>query len=257
MRQRTLTTLLLAALLAGCTTGTRGSRRPRSEDPVQGPEAARGAAAAPTDRAPRSVEGDPGVIPGTPSIRIVWEALYVEQERFRTSKYRPTDQDTFGAPDFEVILVNASFVPTPEQDRENRSQTAVGRLARVPDAEMTGLLNELESLGFFRYAKPTDAVRPYFGSDRARGRVTVERGGESLTLVSYRGLGLQESTKAIPGIYAQAKYAIQVLKNRTPSMAAKDAKVVPLRPKTPAPAGGAAAPPAGSPPPKAPAGAPK
>jgi hypothetical protein len=238
MRHGTLTTFLLAALLAGCTTGTRGSRRPRAEDPVRGPEAASGAPEAAAPRTPRSTEGDPGVVPGTPPIRIVWQALYVEQERFRNSKWRPTNQETFGEPDFEVILVNASFVPTPEQDRENRSEIAVGRLARVPDADMVGLVAELERLGFFRYAKPTDAVRPYFGSERARGRVTVERGGESLTLVSYRGLGLQDQTREIPQIYAQAKYAIQVLKNRNPSMAAKSAKVEPLRPKTPAPSGG-------------------
>jgi hypothetical protein len=231
MRHRTLTALLLAGALAGCTTGVRGSRRPRGEDPV----AATDAAAKAEPRTPRPVAGDAGVIPGTPSIRIVWEALSVELERYRDSKFRVEGQNLFGAPDFEVILLNSSFVATAEQDRENRSQVAVGRLARVPDGDILGLLEELERMGFFRYAKPTGAVRAYFGSDRARGRITVERGEESLTLVSYRGLGLQESTKEIPAIYAKAKAAIQLLKNRTPSISVKDAKVDPLRPRTPAP----------------------
>ena len=92
---------------------------------------------------------------------------------------------------------------------------------------MNELLKELQKLGFFDYARPTESVRPYFASDRARGRITVERDGESLTLVSQRGLGLNDATKDIPGIYAQAKYAIQMLKNRAPALSVTGAKVTP------------------------------
>jgi hypothetical protein len=239
--------LVLAVALAACTVGERGSRRPRPEayrDDLA-PVAASRRETLPPEPGPRV--SDPGVIPGTPSYRVVWEALYVEQERYRNSKFRPTDAPVFGQPDFEVILLNSSFVATPEQDRENRSQTAVGRIARVSDRDMLDLVAALEGMDFFKYAHATDAVRPYFGSDRARGRVTVEKDGRSVTLISYRGLGLQDSTKAIPQIYSWAKYAIQRLKNSTPTMSVKGAQVAPLRPP---PNAGSGADGGGSPPPR-------
>ena len=223
---RSLPVVFLAACLAACTTGGRGDRRPRvADDPP--PLAARQGDPLP-DPTPKDI---PGRIPGTPSIRIVWEALQVEQQRSRESRFHPNDMNPLGGePEQEVILLNASFVPTPEQDHENRSQRAVGRIARVPDQDMLDLLREIEKTDFFRYAQPTEAVRPYFASDRARGRITVERGGESLTLVSQRGLGLQAATREIPGIYAQVKYAIQLLKNRTPAMSVRNASVDPADP---------------------------
>lgn len=215
---------LLAAGLVACTSGSRGQRRP-SESAAPQTRASR------DDPLPSPKKNDVGKIPGTPSIRVVWEALYVEQERFRDSKYRPSDLTGFGGePDLEVVLLGASFVATPEQDRENRGQVAVGRIARVPDQDMIDLVREFDRLGFFRYARPTASVRPYFASDRARGRITVDRDGESVTIVSQRGLGLQESTKEIPAIYAAAKDAIQRLKNRSPSMSVKRAKVDPADP---------------------------
>lgn len=212
--------LVAALALQACTTGARGNRRPRGADPVPGDVTA---AAEPPPQLPTGPER----IEGTPPIRVVWEALAVEIEQTRTSRNRQSSLPQFGEPDLEVQLLNASFTPTPEQTREMRSQRAAGRTARVADAEMNELLKELQKLGFFDYARPTDAVRPYFASDRARGRITVERDGESVTLVSQRGLGLNEATKEIPGIYAQAKYAIQMLKNRAPALAVTGAKVTP------------------------------
>jgi hypothetical protein len=249
MATRALLPLLLACILSACTTGERGTRRPRGIDatPLAPLDAGRRATPPAQAPPPTSARETDGQIPGTPSIRIVWEALYVERERLRTSKWRPSGMQTFGEPDLEVILVNASFAPTPEQDRENRGQVAVGRLARVGDREMIDLLVGLERMGFFEHARPTDGVRPYFASDKARGRITVDRGGESVTLVSYRGLGLQEATRAIPGIYAEAKAAIQVLKNRTPTMSVRNASAAPLRLPTkraPAPAPSTKTPPA-------------
>lgn len=216
-----LVLLALAIALPACSTGGRGNRRPRGADPVPGDPTT--AAAEP----PPVIPNGPERIEGTPPVRVVWEALAVEIEQSKTSRNRQVGLPQFGEPDLEVQLLNASFTPTPEQSREMRAQRAAGRTARVADAEMNALLKELGKLGFFDHARATDAVRPYFASDRARGRITVERDGESVTLVSQRGLGLNDATKDIPGIYAQAKYAIQMLKNRAPALTVTGAKVSP------------------------------
>lgn len=212
--------LAVAAVLAACTTGERGHRRPRGADPVPGDVTA-------SAEPPPQIPNGPERIEGTPPVRVVWEALAVEIEQTRTSRNRQSSLPQFGEPDLEVQLLNASFTPTPDQTREMRSQRAAGRTARVSDADMNDLLKELQKLGFFDYARPTESVRPYFASDRARGRITVERDGESVTLVSQRGLGLNDATKEIPAIYAQAKYAIQMLKNRAPALSVTGAKVSP------------------------------
>ena len=106
---------------------------------------------------------------------------------------------------------------------------------------MLDLLESLEKADFFEYAKPTDAVRGLFGSDRARGRITVERDGHSVTLLSMRGLGLRPETKEIPGIYAEGKQAIQVLKNRASTLAVTNVRVTG---RAPASVGETAEPPA-------------
>jgi hypothetical protein len=212
------------AWYVGCPAETivlpRASPAPRPEPP-------------PSPLAARPKAEPEGRIPGTPSIRVVWEALYVELERSSgesrgVTGSRPLVEGLPGTKedvDWEVILLNASFVATVEQDSENRSRKAVGRVARVTDADMNGLVDALERLGFFKYAKPTESVRYLFPTDRARGRITVERGGHSLTLLSMRGLGLQASTREIPGIYAQAKQAIVMMKNRVPTLRVKGVDV--------------------------------
>ncbi len=224
---------LLALACAACSAGAR--RAPRGPNPVTGDVPLAGAPVGgeaetgpqsgligPKAQAPRIV---PGRIPGTPSIRVVWEALIVEQTQLMTSKYARPQGAIVGTPDLEVVLLNASFEATPAQASENRSQPAVGRIARVPDRDMLDLLESFEKADFFEYAKPTDAVRGLFGSDRARGRITVERDGHSVTLLSMRGLGLRPETKEIPGIYAAGKQAIQVLKNRASTLAVTNVKV--------------------------------
>ncbi len=67
-----------------------------------------------------------------------------------------------------------------------------------------------------------------FDGETARGRVTVERSGESYTLLSMRGQGLSDSTKQIPPMYSQAKQAILVLRNRTPTLRVVGARRDPL-----------------------------
>jgi len=218
---------LLALACTACTAGAR--RAPRGPNPVMGDVPLAGASvgggAETGSQRPQAPRVVPGRIPGTPSIRVVWEALIVEQTQLMTSKFARPQGAIVGTPDLEVVLLNASFEATPEQAADNRSQPAVGRIARVPDRDMLDLLESLEKADFFEYAKPTDAVRGLFGSDRARGRITVERDGHSVTLLSMRGLGLRPETKEIPGIYAAGKQAIQVLKNRASTLAVTNVKV--------------------------------
>ena len=231
---RTCAVVLASLALAGataCTTGARSRNRDRRGDASE-------PSPAPLARAPRE-----GTIPGTPSIRIVWEALAVETAQFESPnpdgprgrmRFRTGGQasPSFGvAPELEAVLINASFVPNAAQEAEKRAKPAVGRVARITDQEMNDLLEALRRMEFFRYARPTSTVTGLFGSDRARGRVTVEQGGESVTLLSMRGLGLMDDTKEIPPIYAQAKWAVQMLKNRTPTLRVRAAGTVPLKPR--------------------------
>ena len=110
---------------------------------------------------------------------------------------------------------------------------------------MLDLVSALERLGFYKYAQPTGSLQPMFLSDRARGRITVERDGKSMTLLSQRWQGLRDETKQIPGIYSDAKQAIVALKNRSPTLRVRGATVEPAEPRrvrpnlpgAPAPAG--------------------
>ncbi len=240
---RTIAVVLASLALVGfgataCTTGARSRNRDRRGDSAE-------RAPAPQARAPRE-----GTIPGTPSIRVVWEALAVETAQFETpnpdgprgrmvfrSGGGPAAPSFGVVPDLEAVLVNASFVSNAAQEAEKRSKPAVGRVARITDQEMNDFLEALRRMEFFRYARPTSSVAGLFGSERARGRVTVEQGDESVTLLSMRGLGLQEETKEIPAIYSQAKCAVQMLKNRTPTLRVRAAGAVPVKPRIP-PAGG-------------------
>jgi hypothetical protein len=208
------TVLLVAAALAlgACSTGSRSGRRP-APDAVTG-DVVPGEPADP--RAPREeplVVGGVERIPGTPSIRIVWEALAGEQRAFRNPHTKRAS--ALGQTGLPVSLINASFVPTPDQAAEVREMRSKGAVARIADRDMLDLLKDIEKAGFFDYARPTGSVRPLFSSERARGRVTIERGGESVTLLSQYGLGLQESTKAIPPIYASVKNTVLLFKNRS------------------------------------------
>jgi hypothetical protein len=194
--------------------GERGSRHP----PPWNPRESCGApiAARRPDAPPREKKPDPDKIEGTPSILMIWEALAGEREKFldpHTS--RATKIGEAGRP---VVLVNASFVATQENESEMRALKARGAVGKVPDRDMNAVLREIEQAGFFQYARPTAAVQPFFAGDRMRGRITIIRGTESLTLVSQYGLGLDPSTRAIPGIYAAVKNSILMLKNATPTV---------------------------------------
>src|SRR5262245_39201491 len=163
MKRRLLPLALVPALLAACTVHDAG--RPRRSDAVRGedvpppsyvgcpperPRAPDPALATPTP--PRPPAEVPGRIHRTPSIRVVGEALAVELERSTGSErgVKYSRDLVEGLPgtkadvDFEAVLLNASFTATAAQDAENRGQKAVGRVARVADADMNDLLAALD-----------------------------------------------------------------------------------------------------------------
>ena len=238
-----LASLLSALALSACTVGARSGR------PMRIAEAdARAAACVAAGAAALPPPPDPDRVPGTPSIRVKWEALAVERSQAEAARVRLKVRDYTGGSafdklagdvDFEVVLLNTSYVATPEQAKEDRSQPPAGRTARVPDRDMVAFLLSLEQSGFFKYAQPTGSVASLFASDNARGRLTVERDGVSVTLLSMRGQGRVDATRPIVGIYSEAKQAVQVLKNRSPSLRFKSTDRDPLRrvPTTPRPAG--------------------
>jgi len=214
MRQAPLFLLGLALLSAGCQ-GTAHGRRTFRDDAVRddcAPVRPRGVAATP----PAPPRPDPGRIEGTPSIRVIWEALYVERQQVLNPRTgRAGVQGIAGAPDLEVAILNSSFTGTPDQIAENRGMRRQGGLTKVDDQDMLDFLKSIRKAGFYEYAKPTGAIAGLFPSERSRGRITIETDGESVTLLSQRGLGLSDETKEIPSIYSEAKRAIQVLRNRS------------------------------------------
>ena len=160
--------------------------------------------------------------------RVTWEALAVERERFANPRFgrKPTRGALMTQ---KIVLVNASH---PEalanrmgrSVRENRG-VAVGAIS---DEEMDMFVQGLEQQGFFRLARPTGGIESLFANEEARGRITVERGAESVTLLSVRGQGLDATTKQIPAMYSQVKQAILVLRNQIPTLSVVGARRDPL-----------------------------
>jgi hypothetical protein len=201
---------LLALLLPGCLGGARGGRW-RALPEISEDEIARAT--------PPPVFDDQ--VPGTPPFRVTWEALAREVRQMENPRFPVPQGFRATRPETKIVLMNASHPEAVKQRLrawEGRSQRFEAEIAIVGDAEMVELLTAFEKMRVFEYARPTDALTSQFGSDRARGRITVDRGGESVTLLSLYGLGLQESTRPIQGIYSDAKRAIAVLKNRTATL---------------------------------------
>jgi hypothetical protein len=194
--------------------GERGSRHPPPWNPREGGGAPLSARR--PDEPPRVKKPDPDKIEGTPSILLIWEALAGEREKFRDP--HTASASSIGEAGRPVVLVNASFVATPENEGEIRALKARGAVGRVPDRDMLAVVRDIDDAGFFQYARPTAAVQPFFAGERMRGRITIVRGGESVTLVSQYGLGLDPATRPIPEIYAKVKNSILMLKNATPTV---------------------------------------
>jgi hypothetical protein len=169
-------------------------------------------------------------VSGTPAIRVTWEALAVEIDQIKNPRTKRRAQIGFGpVEEYKVVLVNESHPDAPNVSKRSRE----AEVAVLPDRDMLDLVRGLERADFFEHAQPTASLSRLFGSERSRGRVTVERGEDSVTLLSMKGLGLDERTKAIPGIYADAKAAITMLKNSAPSLSVKTYGTEPVRPPIP------------------------
>jgi hypothetical protein len=226
---RSLFVLLVLGLLAACSStqarapGTPGAALPTQPasggaagaslggDPAEKPldESGAGAVAAPAN-APRRLDAT--------QMRVIWQALAVERERLENPTHNRTPLRGV-VPTQQIVLVSESHPDAKANlmGRSAREHKGVA-VAALPDSDMALLLRGLQQRGFFAAARPTDQAASLFANPNARGRITVERGEQSWTLVSMRGQGLNDATKAIPALYSEAKQSIIVLRNQTPTM---------------------------------------
>ena len=100
-----------------------------------------------------------------------------------------------------------------KEDRQKYSGSAV-----LSDKDMLRFLEGLRRQGFYRYARPTGYDNALADSENARGRIIVEQDGRGHTLLSMRGQGQAQATKAIPKLYSETKQAVMVLRNMTPTL---------------------------------------
>lgn len=153
--------------------------------------------------------------PTGPAIVVTWEALAHERYLLENSRFRRRGPQ----PPQKITLISSSH---PEAAAlamgRSRQQDPETSTAVLDDKDMVNFVRGLERQGFFRYARPAGYDMAAATSDSARGRVTVTRGGDSRTLLSIRGQGLNEKTKQIPKIYSETKQAIMVLRNMTPTL---------------------------------------
>ena len=152
--------------------------------------------------------------PKGPAIVVTWEALAREIYLQENSRFRRRGPQ---APQ-KITLIssshpNAAALAAGHNRRGSTSSTAI-----LSDRDMVLFVRGLERSGFFKYARPAGYDSVVAQSDDARGRVTVTRGGESRTLLSMRGQGRNERTKAIPALYSESKKAIMALRNMTPTL---------------------------------------
>ncbi len=150
-------------------------------------------------------------------VRVTWQAL--AHERYLAENPRIGRQPIAAARrEDTIVLVNESH---PDADGIRslsfRRQDGIGQ-GVISDVQMNTLLAGLEEVGYFKSARDTNSMAQLFGADIARGRVTVERGGRSVSLISMRGQGRSQHTKHIPAIYSQAKQAVAMLRNQSPTL---------------------------------------
>lgn len=149
------------------------------------------------------------------AVKVVWEALARERYLLENPRHR---RRINRAPEFRIVLVNESHPDAEGMRNMAWSGDQDGGHAVLSDKEMVDFLKGLEKVGYFKAARDTASQARLFQSDSARGRVTIERQGRTLTLLSMRGQGLDPRTKHIPPIYSQAKQAIALLRNRAPTL---------------------------------------
>lgn len=176
--------------------------------------------------------GDASPVPTAPSgprMVVTWEALAVERERFENPSHRRGVSQA-AIPNQRIVLVNESH-PMAEAQAAGRSTVLRDgtSIAVVPDEDMMLFIRGMRERGFFQRAHDSSAVAGLVQSENARGRITLERGDRSWTLVSMRGQGLNEQTRDIPAMYSQLKQSIMLLRNRTPTLNVRALQATPLR----------------------------
>lgn len=155
--------------------------------------------------------------PSGPAIEVTWEALARERYLLENSRFRrpgapmpPQKITLFSESHPEAKLVKR---PRTKEERDKYSGSAV-----VPDRDMERFITGLQRQGFYRHAKRSGFDDAVAQSDNARGRIIVERDGQSYTLISLRGQGQNPNTRAIPKLYSETKQAVMVLRNMTPTL---------------------------------------
>ena len=212
-------TLLIAAILAlGVLSACQGGgRRGNAGQEAREAEAKQEFADA---FAQGAADGGPGAPaapakPKGPAIVVTWEALAHEKHLLENSRFRRNGPQ----PPQKITLISSSHPDAASlamgRARQQDPQTST---AILDDKDMVLFVQGLQRSGFFRYARPAGYDTAAAASDSARGRVTVTRGGDSRSLLSVRGQGLNEKTKEIPRIYSETKQAIMVLRNMTPTL---------------------------------------
>jgi hypothetical protein len=156
---------------------------------------------------------------------VTWEALAVERDQAENPRFGRKASNA-AAQAQRIVLVNESH---PEAQRTKRGLTGYTKdgvsVAVLSDRDMSLLMRGFEQAGFGRHARSTDAMEPLFDKDDARGRVTVERDGRSLSIVSMRGQGTNPSTREIPALYSQLKQSIAALRNQTPTLSVQTRQI--------------------------------
>ena len=153
-----------------------------------------------------------------PQIRVTWEALAIERDQYQNPRFGRRPQ-AGASSQLKVVLVSDSHVEAQTNMRGLTARQNRGvAVAPIPDTDIQTFVQGLEQRGFFRLAAPTSTVMHRLQDPNARGHITVERGGESYTLISMRGQGMSPSTKAIPALYSEAKQSILMLRNSSSSM---------------------------------------
>ena len=161
--------------------------------------------------------GNAEVTAKAPPVKVTWQALARERYLYENPRFKRQGIGS-GTPDLMIVLVNDSH-PDADGIRAGNVPTQPGTgTGVISDSDMSSLLQGLGQIGYFKAATGTQSTAALFDMDTARGRVTVDRGGRSVTLLSMRGQGLAKNTKHIPGIYSQAKQAIAMMKNSAPTL---------------------------------------
>jgi hypothetical protein len=202
---------------AGCASSGTGKNGSTARAPAKPGATSEDAALADENLPPREE-------PHGPAITVTWEALAVEREQAENPRFGR--KMARGAIENEkIVLVNESH---PEAKKSMRGRTAYAKdgvsVAVISDRDMNVLMQGFQQAGFYRLARSTPAMEPLFDKPDSRGRITVERDGRSLSIVSMRGQGLRSDTRDVPATYSALKQAIAAMRNATPTLSVSTAQ---------------------------------